>query len=124
MTVGPENPIRVERDDTAELFCEVDSKPKVHEVRWVRDGRFIQTNFRNLISRANLKDAGPYICSADNGLGQVGKAEVNLDVLYIPEVTVPAQKEVEHGQEIVVNCEVSTNPRPTTFIWTKEGDAE
>ena len=71
MTVGPENPIRVERDDTAELFCEVDSKPKVHEVRWVRDGRFVQTNFRHLIPRANLKDAGPYICSADNGLGQV-----------------------------------------------------
>ena len=71
VTVGPENPIRVERDDTAELFCEVDSKPKVHEVRWVRDGRFVQTNFRHLIPRANLKDAGPYICSADNGLGQV-----------------------------------------------------
>jgi len=124
VTVGPENPIRVERDDTAELFCEVDSKPKVHEVRWVRDGRFVQTNFRHLIPRANLKDAGPYICSADNGLGQVGKAEVKLDVLYGPEVTVPAQKEVEHGQEVIVNCEVSANPRPTTIIWTKEGDAE
>ena len=71
VTVGPENPIRVERDDTAELFCEVDSKPRVAEVRWVRDNRFIQTNFRHLIPRANLKDAGPYICNADNGLGQV-----------------------------------------------------
>lgn len=69
--MGPENPIRVERDDTAELFCEVDSKPSVREVKWVRDIRFIQTNFRHLIPRANLKDAGPYICNADNGLGQV-----------------------------------------------------
>ena len=74
VTVGPENPIRVERDDTAELFCEVDSKPRVAEVRWVRDNRFIQTNFRHLIPRANLKDAGPYICNADNGLGQVIQA--------------------------------------------------
>ena len=87
VTVGPENPIRVERDETAELYCEVsltsplryhlplqpqvDSKPTVQEVRWVRDGRFVQTQFRHLIPRANLKDAGPYICSADNGLGQV-----------------------------------------------------
>ena len=71
VTVGPENPIRVERDETAELYCEVDSKPKVQEVRWVRDGRFVQTQFRHLIPRANLKDAGPYICSDDNGLGQV-----------------------------------------------------
>ena len=69
--MGPENPIRVERDDTAELFCEVDSKPRVAEVRWVRDNRFVQTSFRHLIPRANLKDAGPYICNADNGLGQV-----------------------------------------------------
>ncbi len=30
--VGPENPIMVERDDTAELKCEVDSKPAVSEV--------------------------------------------------------------------------------------------
>ena len=49
----------------------MDSKPRVAEVRWVRDNRFIQTNFRHLIPRANLKDAGPYICESDNGLGQV-----------------------------------------------------
>jgi len=122
VTVGPENPIRVERDETAELYCEVDSKPKVHEVRWMRDGRFVQTNFRHLIPRANLKDAGPYICSADNGLGQVGKAEVVLDVLYRPEVTVPARKEVEAGQEVVVSCEVAANPRATSIVWSKAGE--
>ena len=71
VTVGPENPIRVERDDTAELVCNVDSKPMVQEVRWVRDNRFVQTHFKHLIPRANLKDAGPYICNADNNLGQV-----------------------------------------------------
>ena len=53
------------------FILQVDSKPSVQEVRWVRDGRFVQTQFRHLIPRANLKDAGPYICSADNGLGQV-----------------------------------------------------
>merc|ERR1719422_1162642 len=124
VTVGPENPIRVERDETAELICEVDSKPSVQEVRWVRDGRFVQTQFRHLIPRANLKDAGPYICSADNGLGQVGKAEVELDVQYGPEVTVPGQREVAHGEEVVVNCQVSANPSDVVITWTKEGDAE
>ena len=48
VTVGPENPIRVERDETAELYCDVDSKPRVQEVRWVRDGRFVQTQFRSV----------------------------------------------------------------------------
>jgi hypothetical protein len=42
-----------------------------YQVKWMRDGRFISTNFRYQIPRANIKDAGPYICSADNGLGQV-----------------------------------------------------
>jgi hypothetical protein len=37
----------------------------------MRDGRFIETKFRHQIPRANIKDAGPYICSAENGLGQV-----------------------------------------------------
>ena len=32
VSVGPENPIMVERDDTAELKCEVDAKPSVTEV--------------------------------------------------------------------------------------------
>jgi hypothetical protein len=43
----------------------------MYQVKWMRDGRFISTNFRYQIPRANIKDAGPYICSADNGLGQV-----------------------------------------------------
>merc|ERR1719471_2331368 len=124
VTVGPENPIRVERDETAELYCEVDSKPSVQEVRWIRDTRFVQTNFRHLIPRANLKDAGPYICNADNGLGQAGSAEMKLDVLYGPEVTVPEKKEVELGEDVIVNCEVSANPRPTSIIWTKVDDPE
>ena len=71
VTVGPENPIRVERDETAELICEVDAKPGVAQVKWVRENRFVQQNFRHVIPRANLKDNGSYICNADNGLGQV-----------------------------------------------------
>ena len=72
ITVGPENPVRVERDETAELNCEVDSKPAVTEVKWMRNDRFINVNFKHLIPRANLKDAGTYKCQADNGLGEVG----------------------------------------------------
>jgi len=124
VTVGPENPVRVERDDTAELICKVDAKPPVDDVRWMRDGRFIQQTFKHLIPRANLKDDGPYICAADNHLGQVGKAEVKLDVLFGPEVSVPPLREVGQGEEVVVHCQVSANPRPTTIVWSKEGDSE
>ncbi len=50
----------------------------------MRDGRFISTNFRYQIPRANIKDAGPYICSADNGLGQVTpNTKINYNHFYL-----------------------------------------
>ena len=55
---------------------------------------------------------------------QIGKAEVMLDVLYGPEVTVPEKKEVEDGEDVIIECKVSSNPRPTSIIWTKEDDPE
>ena len=51
----------------------------------------------------------------------MGKAEVELDVQYGPEVTVPGQREVAHGEEVVVNCQVSANPSDVVIMWTKEG---
>ena len=55
---------------------------------------------------------------------QVGKAEVELDVQYGPEVTVPGQREVAHGEEVVINCQVSANPSDVTIVWTKEDDPD
>ena len=45
-------------------------------------------------------------------------------MLYGPEVTVPEKREVEHGEDVFISCEVSANPRPTSIVWTKEGDPE
>ena len=92
VSVGPENPLQVERDETAQLACEVDAKPGVSTVKWERNGRFIDTNFKHTIPRVTIQDAGTYVCSADNGLGQAGKAELKLDVLYGPVVTVEGQQ--------------------------------
>jgi echinoid protein len=55
---------------------------------------------------------------------QVGKAELQLDVLFGPEVTVPAQKEFAEGEEVVVECQVSANPRPHAILWTKDDEPE
>ena len=71
VTVGPENPLRVEREDTAVMNCQVDAKPRVNDVKWVRDGRFIQQTFKHQIPRVGMKDGGKYTCEANNGLGQV-----------------------------------------------------
>ena len=53
MSVGPDNPLRVELEHTAELVCRVDSKPPTESVRWEYSGRFIDTNFRHVIPQVS-----------------------------------------------------------------------
>ena len=122
ITLGPENPLRVEKDDTAQLNCVVDAKPAVTSVKWMRNGRFIDTHFVHTIPRVSLQDAGKYTCSADNGLGQVGKEDIQLDILYAPVVTLPNSREVNENADVEIDCRVDANPRPTSIQWYKDGD--
>lgn len=120
--VGPENPLRVERDSQASLQCTVDAKPKVNGVRWTRKGRFISSSNTHVLHRVSIQDAGKYVCSADNDLGRPGEKEIVLDVLYPPIVTLESKtKEVEEGESVHIKCNVSANPSPITVEWVKEG---
>ena len=112
----------MEKDETAQLECLVDSKPTVNAVKWTRGVRFIDTHFTHTIPRVTLQDAGSYVCSADNGLGQIGKAELTLDVLHEPIVTLPESREVKEGEDVSIECEIQANPRPSTVQWFKEDD--
>uniref|UniRef100_A0A1B6H4Y3 Uncharacterized protein n=3 Tax=Proconiini TaxID=565685 RepID=A0A1B6H4Y3_9HEMI len=122
--IGPENPLRVERDGTATLECNVDAKPRVSNVRWTRNNRFIAIAFTHTLHRVALQDAGKYTCTADNGLGKTGEADILLDVQYGPQVTIdsgPGQREAEEGETVTIKCNVSANPPPLTVEWTREG---
>lgn len=113
--VGPDNPLRVERDSQATLQCSVDAKPKVATVRWTRNNRFISSAHNHIIHRVSIQDAGKYTCSADNGLGKVGEKEIVLDVLYGPIVSLEAKtKEAEEGETVYIKCNVTANPSPPT----------
>ena len=97
------------------MACEVDAKPGVSTVKWERNGRFIDTNFKHTIPRVTIQDAGTYVCSADNGLGQAGKAELKLDVLYGPVVTVEGQqREFNEGKndDDSAVCSFLSNNKP------------
>ncbi|XP_022231251.2 Down syndrome cell adhesion molecule-like protein Dscam2 isoform X2 [Drosophila obscura] len=120
--VGPENPLRVERDRTAKLECNVDAKPKVPNVRWTRNGRFISSSLVHTIHRVSVQDAGKYTCSADNGLGKTGEQELILDILYPPTVVIESKtREAEEGETVTIRCNVTSNPPPVTIEWLKEG---
>lgn len=112
----------MELDHSATLTCTADAKPPVSNVRWTRGGRFIGTVSSHMIERVSLDDAGRYVCQADNGLGRLREAEVTLDVLYGPRVSVISSKDVDEGEDVIISCNVTANPTPVTIEWLKEGD--
>lgn len=122
ISIGPANPLRVELDRSATLTCSADAKPPVSNVRWTRSGRFIGTLNTLVKDRVTMDDAGRYVCQADNGLGRLREAEVTLDVLYGPRVSVISSKDADEGEDIVITCNVTANPAPVTIEWLKEGD--
>lgn len=124
MKVTP-SPLSVEKGSSVQIQCQVDAKPAVYSVRWTRSGRYIATSFNHTLRHVSLEDDGTYVCTADNGLGQVGEAELQLDVLHPPVVAVggESRREVEVGASLSVPCNVSAKPAPTSIEWIKEGDS-
>uniref|UniRef100_U5ELA9 Putative echinoid n=1 Tax=Corethrella appendiculata TaxID=1370023 RepID=U5ELA9_9DIPT len=121
--VGPENPLRVERDFPAKLECNVDAKPKANSVRWTRNGRFISSSLSHTIHRVSIQDAGTYTCSAENGLGKAGEQEITLDVLFPPIVNIETKsREAEERSTVNIKCNVTANPPAVTIEWLKIGD--
>ncbi|KAL0113165.1 hypothetical protein PUN28_012384 [Cardiocondyla obscurior] len=126
VTVGPENPLKVEVNGTATLKCHVDSKPRVGMVRWWRDGSFIATNFEHVIPKVTLQDVGKYTCQADNGLAKRADASLVLDVLYPPTVSIEGDnvRVADVEDSVTVHCNVSANPLPSVIEWLRDGRPE
>ena len=72
--------------------------------------------------QVSLQDAGSYYCSGDNGLGHVDKEELILDVQYGPQIVVSGANDVDLGETISLNCQVSANPRPLGVRWLRRDD--
>ncbi|KAH8262159.1 hypothetical protein KR038_004700, partial [Drosophila bunnanda] len=120
--VGPQNPLRIERDHVAKLECRVDAKPMVSNVRWSRNGQYVSATPIHTIYRVNRHHAGKYTCNADNGLGKTGEKDIVLDVLYPPIVVIESKThEAEEGETVLIRCNVTANPSPINIEWLKEG---
>ncbi|XP_072757325.1 contactin-2 isoform X2 [Anoplolepis gracilipes] len=126
VTVGPENPLKVEVNGTATLKCHVDSKPMVSMIRWWRGGSFISTHFKHVIPKVTLQDVGNYTCEADNGLGKRTNVILSLDVLYPPTVSIEGDtfRVADVEDSVTVHCNVSANPTPSVIEWLRDGRPE
>jgi len=63
------------------------------------------------------EDAGVYICSASNGVGEPALATLQLEVLFPPMVRVEKEQvQAGPGSRLVLTCEVEGEPTPS-LIW-------
>ncbi|KAJ8673219.1 hypothetical protein QAD02_004481 [Eretmocerus hayati] len=126
VSVGNSNPLKVMVNSQATLRCQVDSKPQVQAIRWLKDNSFVATSFSHIIQRVTLQDAGKYTCQADNGLSKKGESSLYLDVLYPPSVYIEGDRVriVEMEDTLALHCNVSSNPAPTKIEWLREGRPE
>ena len=112
----------MEEGESARFECQVEAKPPVTSVKWWMNERFVALDFKYTIPHVKKGNAGTYTCSADNGLGKSGETDVNLEVLYAPEVSLPESKEVSEGEDVYINCQVNANPQPNSIQWFKMGN--
>ena len=57
------------------------TKKHSHESSYFKT-RYIATTFRHVIPTVGRNDQGAYYCEADNGLGQAGKAELQVEKAF------------------------------------------
>ena len=78
--------MQVESGRSVKLYCSIDAKPSVTSVRWIRNNGIVGTDYELELNQVSVGDAGAYTCSAENDVGEK-KQELELDVLYAPQVS-------------------------------------
>ncbi|PIC18724.1 hypothetical protein B9Z55_024519 [Caenorhabditis nigoni] len=68
-------------------------------------------------------DSGWYTCEAKNPTGETTSSTAYLQVFYPPEPSETHQpvKTVASGRNATVSCDITANPKPTSYTWTKNG---
>ncbi|KAF8791999.1 Hemicentin-1 like protein [Argiope bruennichi] len=122
LTVGPSNPLNVLENTDAHLTCSVIASPPVRTIRWVKNGQLLSNTHNHTIRNVKADDSGIYSCIADNGIGEPTQANLELSVLYGPQVKVVSYQEAKAGEPLIVKCEVNSKPPPHMIQWLKEGD--
>ncbi|XP_070550766.1 B-cell receptor CD22-like [Ptychodera flava] len=120
---GLYNSSQVIEGDDFSVLCLADSKPEVDVIAWNdSNADCAWLNFTSV----ERNDHGDYTCTAyntfwDNSTGN-GKEHVFIDVQYPPSVNESTVFCVEHDSDVKISCEVDSNPSPSFYEWTRNGD--
>jgi len=122
----PEDELIVREGSPASLECNIVSGTPTPEVKWVKKNLEEEAIVGTSLSFSSItrKDAGTYICMADNGFGPIPvQKEVRILVNYAPEVHVEEAyivTDMDEEQEIV--CIIESSP-VAEVTWMKNGES-
>jgi len=120
----PEEELIVMEGSQSSLECNIVSGTPIPEVKWIKKDVEMEAIIGTTLSFSGImkKDAGTYVCMADNGFGPIPvQKEVRITVNYAPDIQVEEAyivTDMEEEQEIV--CIVDSSPE-AEVAWMKDG---
>ncbi|EAA07670.5 AGAP002628-PA [Anopheles gambiae str. PEST] len=117
--------LQVRKGSPVRLECSATGNP-MPNITWTRKNNLLpngEEQFTNpvyVIENMDRHKGGTYICTANNGVGQVATSQIILHVLYPPEISVenPTVYSGE-GQEAMLVCIVHGESQPEV-LWHKD----
>ncbi|XP_063236221.1 neurotrimin-like [Bacillus rossius redtenbacheri] len=117
--------VEVKKGSTVTLECRASGNP-VPTITWTRKNNLLPSGDQSLdgfsitIEQANRHHAGAYLCTAANDVGEPVTEQINLHVLYPPEIEV--ERSWVHsgeGYEAQLVCIVHAEP-PAEMVWYRD----
>ncbi|XP_070550741.1 hemicentin-2-like [Ptychodera flava] len=112
--------------ESVTLLCEVaDANPEEVDYTWyLADGDVFHSNIV-VIDNVTVTLHGEHNCTANNtfydGSAGIGGNATFLDVQY-PPIVKDGQLIHKEGEPVTLSCVVDSNPAPSEYTWTKDGD--
>ncbi|XP_063910469.1 limbic system-associated membrane protein isoform X2 [Zophobas morio] len=117
--------VEVKKGSSVRLECKASGNP-VPKITWSRKNNVLPSGDQTLVTpvltldRVDRHQAGVYKCTASNGVGEDVTEEINLHVLYPPEIAV--EKPIVHsgeGKEAQLVCIVHGESQPEV-LWYRD----
>ncbi|XP_022795716.1 hemicentin-2-like [Stylophora pistillata] len=105
------------------LTCDASGFPAPY-VRWTKSRKTLSYKKKLHISSSKKSDAGEYMCTVGNGVGQEKSARAYVTVQYPPKIQIAIASSLTSwvGQTVTLKCQSDGVPTPTLSWYQPDGD--
>ncbi|XP_032083602.1 B-cell receptor CD22-like [Thamnophis elegans] len=100
------------------------SNPPVRSFLWFKNGKSwssAQWDARREFHSLKDTDSGKYRCQVDNGIEKISSEDLDIDVQYLPKVSINVMPRlpIQENAEVVLKCSAIGNPPISSYEWYK-----